>query len=491
MAVYSTSRNNARNPLHSLASVIGWLRATYQAPFQAPPEALSVKDLERYRRAVLLRIISFTITLVLLLSLAVFLFVQAQADTIVLSSLIILIVAGVVSLILNERGAVTAAGALYLYVFFLAISLYIILTPSGLNTMTLAVYGLINALLFLGGLTCPPKALLPNCGLAIVISSLVLLLTAYHHTVALGTTTPIPVLLIFLDASSLLTTFLCWLASRSGRVSMMKLEAIVEQEKQLVVLKDLFIVSVNHELRTPVMTLGNNLELASLTLDRVDPERRKEMLARALRASQDLKDILQNVLDVGVSEAEVAKHLRIEDLNVRTVVQQALDTFDPRELGEPWLQKTTLHSRPVIPDITPDLTIRADAGRTRQVLVNLISNALKYSQESSPIAISANLLESNGKREAGKPLIPAGHWVQIKVRDWGLGIPTREQSLLFTRFVRLARDAASATRGTGVGLYICRVLVQAMGGQIWVESDGVPGMGSVFAFVLPAAQSNT
>ncbi len=149
-----------------------------------------------------------------------------------------------------------------------------------------------------------------------------------------------------------------------------------------------------------------------------------------------------------------------------------------------------MKSRPVSLDIAPDLTMRADGGRTRQVLVNLLSNALKYSEASAPIAISANLLESEGVREQGKPLIPAGAWVQIKVRDWGLGIPPREQALLFMRFVRLARDAASSTRGTGVGLYLCRVLVQAMGGQIWVESNGVPGMGSVFTFVLPAAQSN-
>ena len=228
----------------------------------------------------------------------------------------------------------------------------------------------------------------------------------------------------------------------------------------------------------------------SRTLDRVEPEQRQEMLERALRASRDLKDILRNVLDVGVSEDEVSKQLHPEDLSVRAVVQQALDTFDPRELGEPWLEKTTLKSRPVSLDIAPDLAMRADGGRTRQVLVNLLSNALKYSEASAPIAISANLLESDGQRETGKPHIPAGAWVQIKVRDWGLGIPPREQALLFMRFVRLARDAASSTRGTGVGLYLCRVLVQAMGGQIWIESTGVPGMGSVFTFVLPAAPSN-
>jgi signal transduction histidine kinase len=90
----------------------------------------------------------------------------------------------------------------------------------------------------------------------------------------------------------------------------------------------------------------------------------------------------------------------------------------------------------------------------------------------------------------GKPLIPGRSWVQISVRDWGLGVPLQEQPLLFMRFVRLSRDAASSIRGTGVGLYLCRMLIQAMGGQIWVESTGVPGSGSVFSFVLPAAQKH-
>jgi len=189
-----------------------------------------------------------------------------------------------------------------------------------------------------------------------------------------------------------------------------------------------------------------------------------------------------------MTEAEVKKRLQMEALGVRGVVQQALDTFDPREIDEPWLERTKLKARPISLDISPDLIIHADGGRTRQVLVNLLSNALKYSEATAPIAISAHLLESTGRAVPGKPLIPGGWWVQISVRDWGLGVPPREQPLLFMRFVRLSRDAASSTRGTGVGLYLCRTLIQAMGGQIWIESSGVPGKGSVFSFVLPTAQ---
>ncbi len=487
MPAYSPSPTTTAASLPSLNSLTRWLRATYQAPFQNTASSLSVRELDRFRRAALLRVITFTITLVasVWMAAAALLFQAGNAAALALGTLIL---AGLLSLGCNARGWITLAGGIYMYGFLLALYLYIILAPPGLDTVTIALYGSINAILFLGGLAFSQKVVWPNGGLVILVSSLLLLLTTLPQTPAQGATTTLPFLILLLDVSYLLTTFLCWLAGRSGRVSMIKLATILEQEQQLVALKDLFILSANHELRTPIMTLSNNLELVSRTLDRVSPEERQEMLERALRASRDLKSMLSNVLDVGMTEAEVKKHLQMEVLSVRTVVQQALDTFDPREIGEPWLERTKLKSRPISLAIPPDLVMHADGGRTRQVLVNLLSNALKYSEAPAPIAISAQLLEATGKHVPGKPLLPAGLWVQITVRDWGLGVPPDEHPLLFMRFVRLSRDAASSVRGTGVGLYLCRILTQAMGGQIWVESTGVPGKGSVFSFVLPAAQ---
>jgi len=73
----------------------------------------------------------------------------------------------------------------------------------------------------------------------------------------------------------------------------------------------------------------------------------------------------------------------------------------------------------------------------------------------------------------------------IQVRDRGLGVPPEEQSKLFQRFMRLERDLTGPVRGTGIGLFTCRTLVEAMGGAIWVESAGTPGNGSTFAFTLP------
>jgi nitrogen fixation/metabolism regulation signal transduction histidine kinase len=78
---------------------------------------------------------------------------------------------------------------------------------------------------------------------------------------------------------------------------------------------------------------------------------------------------------------------------------------------------------------------------------------------------------------------------EIIVRDWGMGVPPKDQHKLFVRFTRLERDLNSAERGSGLGLAICKELVEAMGGSIWVESSGVPGAGSVFHFTLPLSET--
>jgi signal transduction histidine kinase len=260
-----------------------------------------------------------------------------------------------------------------------------------------------------------------------------------------------------------------------------------EREHELAALKDQFIVDANHELRTPIMALYNNLEILQALSERGAPEQRARILQRAVTAGDAVLHLLHRVLDTSALEGKALK-LEPQVVALAPLVRSVLETFDPREIGEPGLLKGGRQVRSVTLHVPDDLTVWADEGRVRQILVNLVGNALKYSDPGSPIEVNAGpqLLAVRPHRWGGAHESPDAPRIQVSVRDYGLGIPAADANKLFNRFVRLERDIAGSVRGTGVGLYMCRVLAEAMGGRIWVESSGIPGDGSTFSFALPA-----
>lgn len=264
-----------------------------------------------------------------------------------------------------------------------------------------------------------------------------------------------------------------------------------EREHELAALKDQFIVDANHELRTPIMALYNNLELLAALSARGTPEQRARVLQRALASGDAVLRLLHSVLDTAALEGKPPR-LDLKEVQLAPLIRAILETFDPSEIGEPMIPAGAYAARAVSMHVPSELVAWADEGRLRQVLVNLLANALKYSAPGTPIDLRADLYNSvrtGGQRARGGAgsQQSAARQIQISVRDRGLGVPPRDIPKLFNRFVRLERDIAGSVRGTGVGLYMCRMLIEAMGGRIWVESSGVPGEGSTFAFVLPAA----
>ena len=124
-------------------------------------------------------------------------------------------------------------------------------------------------------------------------------------------------------------------------------------------------------------------------------------------------------------------------------------------------------------DIAPDLPlVYADEARIIQVLNNLISNAIKYSPAGSEVRVASEVTHDA---------------VVIHVRDHGPGISREDQARLFQRFFRTESAVKKSIPGTGLGLYLCRSIIEAHSGQIWVESDGEHG--STFSFSLPRAPS--
>jgi signal transduction histidine kinase len=231
----------------------------------------------------------------------------------------------------------------------------------------------------------------------------------------------------------------------------------LSQAQQIDDLKDQFITQVNHELRTPIMSLQGYVDLIYELDDSLTIPDRKLMLTRARSAGENLIRFVNDVLDTRRVDQDVTFERMVTP--VRPAIADALMVIPPTD------------QRPVQVDVAGEIAIWGEPTRLRQVLTNLVSNAVKYSPVGSPIEITA---------------WNQGDMVEIDVRDYGFGIPRGQAEALFHRFVRLERDLRSRVRGTGVGLYLCRTYVEAMGGTITVESSGIPGEGSRFIIHLPA-----
>jgi signal transduction histidine kinase len=243
------------------------------------------------------------------------------------------------------------------------------------------------------------------------------------------------------------------------------------RELELDRLKNQFISNVNHELRTPIMALQGYMSLARELGARGEVDRQEQLLDRGQETLVNLSSLVEAVLNVRQIEAQAA-NVPLVPVDARDAIAKALSLLDPREAGAA--------ERPLRLDLPADLRVLAQPERLSQVMVNLLSNACKYSEPGSPIEITARLHDAEARRD-GATLV-----AQFAVRDHGLGIPPEQMPLLFHRFVRLERDIASPVVGSGLGLAICKAAIEAMGGTIWVESTGIPGEGSTFWFTLVA-----
>jgi signal transduction histidine kinase len=253
----------------------------------------------------------------------------------------------------------------------------------------------------------------------------------------------------------------------------------LERAQQLDALKDQFITSVNHELRTPAMAMQGYLELLRLRQRELAPQRLAALIERACRAGDDLVTLLTSILDIQRLDQDTQTFVP-EAVDLREAIEAAARMIDPRE-GQ--MVERELHLA-----IPQGLAVWGEPVRVRQILTNLLSNAVKYSRPGSPVEMAANMIDDaadGATRRRTKRL--AHQFVEITVRDFGLGIPPDQIPLLFNRFVRLPRDLASNVVGNGLGLHLCRTLAQAMGGAIWAESAGIEGRGSTFHLRLPIA----
>ena len=219
-------------------------------------------------------------------------------------------------------------------------------------------------------------------------------------------------------------------------------------------IKSEFVATVAHDFRSPLMSIRG---FAELTLEEPDlpPERRNEFMRTIIAETDDLAALANDTL--------LISHMETGQL---TYDWKPVDVH--RELREAIPPGLATHT--VLVDVPDDFpVIRADPGRLRQVLNNLVSNALKYSPLGSTVTLRA--------RERGRDQ------VMVEVNDEGLGVPADQAGRLFQKFERVRSPEHLKIPGTGLGLYICKRIVEGHHGRIWVESE--PGQGSTFAFTLP------
>lgn len=227
--------------------------------------------------------------------------------------------------------------------------------------------------------------------------------------------------------------------------------AAQESEKLRAALLD----SVTHEFRTPLTSIKASVT-ALLEESVLDASQRQELLSVINEEADRLNRLVGEAAEMAQLEAHMVR-LESAPHQLREVIEAAMDTA-----------RSQLAKHAVELDIPADVpSVRFDFGRIREVITHLLENAAKYSPGSSPIRIS---VEHNPEE------------VVINVADQGSGIDAMEQSLIFEKFYR-GREQRSMTPGTGMGLAICKVIVEAHGGRISLVSQ--PGNGSVFSVHLP------
>jgi PAS domain S-box-containing protein len=231
----------------------------------------------------------------------------------------------------------------------------------------------------------------------------------------------------------------------------------ITERRKLEQLKDEFIGLVSHELRTPLTVISGCLSTVLTEWNRLSSGEVQQLLKDALLDSESLSYLIENLLELSRVQAQQLI-LYLEPIDVKRLVRETLSKIK---------RQTTAHRFVTsIPDKLP--SINGDPLRIERILYNLLDNAAKYSPPGSQIKVSVNAEPER---------------LVMGVSDKGRGLSASEQTRIFGPFQRLENSRPDRARGAGLGLMVCRRLVEAHGGEIWVESK--QGKGSTFFFTLP------
>lgn len=233
----------------------------------------------------------------------------------------------------------------------------------------------------------------------------------------------------------------------------------ITSQKEIERMKSDFLSVVSHELKTPLTTIKGYVDIILMGKTGPINDRQHDFLSTVQQSTSNLQRLINDLLEFSRMEAGQIK-LRPDQISVFGVAAKVVEQLTP--LAE---EGGLVLSNSIDEDIA---LVEADPMRIEQVLTNLVSNALKFTPAQGRVTISATDL---------------GDEVRVSVSDTGIGISEQEQSRVFRRFYQVDSGATRSYRGAGLGLTICKFIVEYHHGRIWVESK--VGVGSTFHFVLP------
>ncbi|MFB0519208.1 MAG: sensor histidine kinase [Acidobacteriota bacterium] len=223
-------------------------------------------------------------------------------------------------------------------------------------------------------------------------------------------------------------------------------------------LKSIFLASMSHELRTPLNSIigFTGIILQGMAGELNDEQNKQLTLVK--KSAHHLLGLINDLLDISKIESRKVK-LSLEEFRLNDAVEEAMEVFLPT-LNEKGLE--------LLVEIPEDITFFSDKRRIKQVLMNLVDNSVKFTDQGS-LKISAKILKN--------------HKVEVRVTDTGIGIKKENMKKLFLPFQQIDMSLTKSHKGTGLGLHLTQKLVNLLGGDISAKSEY--GRGSEFTFTLP------